>query len=109
MKTKTLILGAALGLALACGCFRADMRTITVSVPQMKSTECSKVIQDALGRIEGVKSAEPDLQRHTMSVSYNGTKLATRNIEYLISGCGFDANDAPANPEARKNLPPACR
>lgn len=98
----------ALGL-LAAGCFRQDMRTLVVRVPQMRSAECSKAIQDALGRIDGIVSAEPDLQQHTMAVTYDARKLGIKNVEYLIGGVGFDANDTPGNPEARKNLPPSCR
>jgi copper chaperone CopZ len=75
----------------------------------MKSADCAKIIQGALSRIEGIISAEPDIEKHTMSVKYNSTKLAIKNIEFLIAGVGFDANEESGKPEAKAALPPGCR
>lgn len=91
------------------GCFRQDIKTLVVTVPQMKSPECSKVIQDAMSRIEGIYSAEPDLAARTMAVTYDSKKLSIKNVEYLITGLGFNANGEAGNPDARKNLPAGCR
>ena len=92
------------------GCFRQEVRTLVVKVPQMKSADCSKIILNALqGPIDGIVSATPDLENRTVAVTYNSTKLATRNIEFVIAGVGFDANDTPAKPEARQALPEGCR
>ena len=66
-------------------------------------------IQGALSRIEGIVSAEPDLEKHTMSVTYNSTKLSIKNVEFLIAGVGFDANDEKGKPEAKAALPAGCR
>jgi copper chaperone CopZ len=110
MKNKLwLALLLAAPLILSAGCFRQDIRTITVQVPMMKSADCSKIIQDALGRIEGVLSAEPDLQEHTIAVTYDARKLAIRNIQYLIAGVGFDADDLPGKPDVKATLPAGCR
>lgn len=94
---------------LACGCFRQDIRTLVVKVPQMKSADCSKIIQGALSHIEGIISAEPDLQQRTMSVTYNSTKLSIKNVEFLIAGVGFDSNDEQGKPDAKAALPAGCR
>ncbi len=109
---KRIITSLALAAALAgaaCGCFRQDVRSLVVSVPQLRSSDCAKVIQDALVRIEGIVSAQPDLDNKTMTVTYDGRKLAIKNIEFLIAGVGFDANDVRAKPDARAALPPECR
>ena len=108
-SARYLLLGAVAAAALACGCFRQDVRTLVVNVPQMKSADCSKIIQGALSRIEGIVSAEPDLEKHTMSVTYNSTKLSIKNVEFLIAGVGFDANDEKGKPEAKAALPAGCR
>jgi copper chaperone CopZ len=94
---------------LACGCFRQDIRTLVVNVPQMKSADCSKIIQGALSRIDGIVSAEPDIEKRAMSIAYNSTKLSIKNIEFLIAGIGFDANDEQGKPEAKAALPAGCR
>jgi len=94
---------------LAAGCFRQVHRTILVQVPQLQGAECANVIQEALLRLDGVTSATPDFENRTMAIQYDSEKLAIRNIEFVISGAGFDANDIPANAEARQKLPAGCR
>jgi hypothetical protein len=42
-------------------------------------------------------------------VTYDALKLGIKNIEYVIAGAGFDANDTPAPKEAREALPAECR
>ena len=53
--------------------------------------------------------AQPDIEKRTMSVTYNSEKLGIKNVEHLIAGVGFDANSVPAKEDAKKNLPSACR
>ncbi|OGV40678.1 MAG: hypothetical protein A2X46_02395 [Lentisphaerae bacterium GWF2_57_35] len=92
------------------GCFRKEACTLIVKVPQMNSPECGRIILTALqGPIDGILSATPDYANHTVAVTYESTKLAVKNIEFVIAGAGFDANDTPAKPEARKALPAGCR
>lgn len=89
--------------------FRPDVRTITVQVPQMKALDCQQRIQDALAKTEGVQTTTPDLASRKIDVTYDALKLGIKNIEYVIAGAGFDANDTPAPKEAREALPAECR
>lgn len=107
-KLALLALSAAMA-ALSAGCFRQDVLTLTVKVPGMKSAACAKVITDALSRVDGVVSAQPDTAERTIAVTYDSKKLAIVNIEFLIAGVGFDANNVPAKPDARQALPAECR
>jgi copper chaperone CopZ len=91
------------------GCFRQVIRDIEVRVPQLRSPECARLIQEALSHVDGVISATPDLSNKIMVVRYNSEKLGTKNVEYVIAGTGFDANDIPHNPEARAKLPAGCQ
>lgn len=93
----------------ASGCFRQDIRTLEIRVPGMKTTECAKIIQDGLNRVDGIISVEPDIQKRMITVKYNSTKVAIKNIEYVIVGLGFDANDEAGKPEAKSTLPADCR
>lgn len=95
--------------ACAAGCFRQDIRTLEIKVPGMKTTDCAKIIQDSLNRVEGIISVEPDVQKRILIVTYNSTKVAIKNIEYVIVGLGFDANDEPGKPEGKSALPGDCR
>ena len=109
MKKISIFVLAIVITASLTACFRNDIRTITVKVPQMKSAACSTIIQSALMQTDGVKIATPDLQNHTIDVTYNSVKLAIKNVEFIIAEAGFDANKVPANEEARKQLPEECR
>lgn len=101
---------ALLGIALSStACFRQDKRTITVAVPQMKSPECYAVIQQALGGVEGIEGSRPNYEQRTLDVTYNGLKLAIKNVEFVIAGAGFDANNTAAPADAKARLPEGCR
>lgn len=110
MKKRIIGLLAFLAVSgLMLGCFRQDIRTLEVRVPAMSSPECFKIIQSALNRVEGIISIEPDIPNRKLTVTYNSTKVAIKNIEYVIVGLGFDANDNPGKADARQNLPADCR
>jgi len=100
-----------LAFFLACtpGCYRRDVRTLEVRVPQMGSPECVRIVQEAFSRVDGIQQVEVDVANRRIFVTYDGLKTAIVNIEYYLTNAGFDANDKPARPEARAKLPPECR
>lgn len=108
LRTYALLLPATLSL-LSLGCFRQDVKSIVVDVPQMKSPECSKIIQDAMTKVEGIVEVTPDINAHTVAVRFDSTRLAIKNIEFVIATAGFDANTTMAPPESKAALPPGCR
>ena len=108
-STTTPALFVSTVLFLGIGCFRQDHITFAVHVPAMKTPACAKMIQEALGRMEGISAAEPSLTDHTITVVYDDRRLARKNIEFLITGLGFDANGEPGKPEAKAALPAECR
>jgi len=109
MKKLVIVLALALLSGVAAGCYRQDMRTVVFHVPRMGSAECIKIIQDGLSAVEGIQSAQPDLGSRTIAVTYDSRKLSIKNIEYVITGAGFDVNDSKARPGTREKLPAACR
>ena len=110
MKLARLSVVALTTLLLTCtACFRQDVRTITVNTPQLKSADCSKIVQDAFNQIEGVVSVVPNPQSGTVQVTYDSKVLAIKNIEFIIAGAGFDANDTQAPPDVKAALPEGCR
>ncbi len=107
---KTLFSIALFGAILCLSaCFRPDIRTVDYDVPAMGTTECVQIIQNALGAVDGILSARPDLQSHSIAVTYDSRKLSIKNIEFVISGSGFDVNDTQGRPEAKKALSADCR
>jgi copper chaperone CopZ len=89
--------------------FRADIRTVTIEVPAMKSLDCSRRVQDALAKTEGVRSTTPDVNARRVDIQYDAIKLGIKNLEYVIAGAGFDAGATKAPAEARNALPGECR
>ena len=104
-KTLTFVTIIALGV----GCFRQDRRTITVRAPQVKSADCLRLVQEAAKSVEGIEMITPNYEQGTLDVTYNALKLGIRNIEFVIAGAGFDANDTQAPAQARAALPEGCR
>ena len=112
MKPFTIYLVAT--AALLGGCFRPDNRTITVSVPQMKTQDCATRIVEAfkMGRpdhVDGVISVVPNITKGTVEVTFESLKLSIKNVEVTIATAGFDADDVKADEAARKALPPECQ
>jgi len=100
------------GLFLCAGaCFRQTEVTVEIAVPHMGSPECRSVVLQAIDQLdrEAIKRVDLDLDRRIARVTYDSTSIALKNIEYAITNAGFDANDEPANEEARARLPVACR
>jgi hypothetical protein len=98
------------GVLAVVGCRKQDIRTVTVSVPDMKNRACAKVIVDALSRQMGVKTPalRCDMDSRTVEVSYDSLFVAKKNIEFTIADVGFSANEVPANTNAAASLPPDC-
>ncbi len=96
---------------LVAGCFRQDILTVDISVPQMGSPECRRLVMQALGNLEqdAIIRADFNLETRTATITYNSMRLALKNIEYALTHAGFDANDEIASDEARAQLPEECR
>ncbi|HOW98019.1 MAG TPA: heavy-metal-associated domain-containing protein [Kiritimatiellia bacterium] len=113
MKTRHFCIGLFLAvtafLAAASGCYRRDIRTLEVKVPQMGSPECARIVETVFNKMDGIEQVDIDLANRRILVKYDGLKMGIVNIEYLLTNAGFDANDKPARPEARAKLPPECR
>ena len=124
-------LAAALALAAALsasGCRTKDVRTVVITVPEMRCAQCKATIERALVSLNagmgvqfdkgaGGKMGAPmirfDLEKHTVTVTYDSMMMGVKNLEFAIAEAGYGVvakpYDLPANPVARAALPPACR
>ena len=112
MRIKVLLFVGFVGILwLGTACFRQDVLTVEISVPQMGSPECRRLVLQALGRLEqdAIKRADLDIETRTATITYDSMRLALKNIELAITAAGFDANDEVAPDEARAQLPEVCR
>jgi len=80
-------------LALA-GCRREDMREYTLSIPEMREADKSRIAA-ALARYDGVdkNSYSFDFANKTLSLRYDSMKLAKTNIRMAIGEIGLAAKD----------------
>ena len=85
-----------MGLVLVAGCTQHDIKTVTVRVPQMTNAACAEQVRMALRGATGIGEVVPDSVRGEVHVSYDSLKLAPKNVQFLIAGAGFDADDVPA-------------
>lgn len=92
-------------------CRRQDVRTVVISVPEMKNEACVSRVRTALETVQAVNPAwiSPDLERREVTVRYDSVRHSLRNLEFTIADAGFAVNDVPANQLAQQALPPECR
>ncbi len=77
-------------LLLSAGCRREDIRTMTVVMPQLQASDCATV-EAALAKYRGVKASSYhwDLDKKTLTLSYDSMKVAQSNIRYAIDEKGI--------------------
>jgi copper chaperone CopZ len=99
------------GFFAVTGCFRQEIITVDIQVPQMRSEDCQRLVMRALGSLgqEAIVRAEFNYQEGIVHVTYDSTHVQLKNIEYALRSAGFSANDAEATEESQRNLPPGCR
>ncbi len=101
-------------LVFACliaACFRQDILTVTLDVPQMRSDECQQLVLRAIESLdpEAILNARFDVAAGEVTIRYNSMSLGRKNIEHAIANAGFAVNTLPANEDARQALPAGCR
>ncbi|MFW5871380.1 MAG: hypothetical protein ACOC6C_02745 [Verrucomicrobiota bacterium] len=110
---KITILTFSLLCLFAVSCRRNDFRTVIIHVPGMKHKACAERIVNAARRRssgpEGSENIRINMDERTVIVTYNSLKHSLKNIEHDIAKSGFTANNVPADPRAREQLPPECR
>ena len=96
-------------LLLLAGCFRNDLRTETFKINQLRSQESVQLIVQALRPVSGIKEVRPDLEKHELTIIFNGLEGYIKNIEYAIVKAGFDLPNWPADPADKAKLPQGLR
>ena len=86
---KKTILAATLALALF-GCRRADVRTVTIEIPDLAPANRQQVV-DALSKYNGVEkdSFKWDFQAKTVTLAYDSLQVAQTNLRMAIEAKGL--------------------
>lgn len=80
------------------GCRVADLRVMSVAVPEMKSEADVQKINKALSQLNGIERETVvfDIERGQITLSYDSMQLGHKNIEITIAEAGYNANQIKA-------------
>ncbi|WP_223033356.1 heavy-metal-associated domain-containing protein [Hanstruepera marina] len=70
---------------------------------------CKTTIEKAANSVEGVASANWDVDKKKIDVSFDDTKTDVMAIHNAIAASGYDTEKVAGNEEAYKNLPGCCQ
>jgi copper chaperone CopZ len=100
-----------LAAVLIVSCRKQDMRTVTIGVAGMKNNACAAIVVDALQKSQNLQPEwiKADVEKRTVTVTYDSLQRSLRNLEFAIADAGFTANHTPANRQAAESLPADCR
>jgi copper chaperone len=61
----------------------------TFNVPDMSCGHCKAAVEDELNKLSGVEAARADVEKGTVEVSYDETKVTTEDLEGAILEAGY--------------------
>ena len=70
---------------------------------------CKKTIENAVNNVEGVTSANWNVDKKKIDVSFDETKTDIMSIHSAIAASGYDTEKVLGDKEAYKNLPGCCQ
>ncbi|PWI29013.1 heavy metal transporter [Flavobacteriaceae bacterium LYZ1037] len=70
---------------------------------------CKTTIEKAANSVEGVSSANWDVDKKKIDVSFDDTKTDAMAIHNAIAASGYDTEKATGNLDAYENLPGCCK
>jgi copper chaperone CopZ len=70
---------------------------------------CKKTIEKAVNKVEGVASANWDVDKKKIDVSFDDAKTDEMAIHNAIAASGYDTEKVTGSEEAYSNLPGCCK
>ncbi len=70
---------------------------------------CKSAIEKAVNNVDGVKSANLDLETKIVTVKYDVAKTNTDALKTAIVNIGYDADEVAAETKAYENLHSCCK
>jgi len=86
-----------------------SINVATIQLPTLKCKTCVRTIKNALASVDGVESAEVNLETKSATVKFTPAKLDIGKIELAISNAGYDADNIKRDSTAFENLSECCR
>ncbi|HXB41717.1 MAG TPA: heavy-metal-associated domain-containing protein [Bacteroidia bacterium] len=105
-------------LLFSCGRDKEELavKTEKISGAELKSTfkvwgnceTCKDAIENSL-RIDGITTADWNMETKLIAVTYDSTKINLDKIEQKIAAAGYDNIKYKGNDAAYENLPQCCK
>ena len=70
---------------------------------------CKKRIEGALSDVEGIQSADWDVDTKVITVNYDAEAISLEEIKKKIAAVGHDTDDVRASDDVYNNLPGCCQ
>ncbi|GAB4257589.1 MAG: hypothetical protein Kow0027_24900 [Saprospiraceae bacterium] len=70
---------------------------------------CERRIEGALKKVEGVYSADWDVDTKQLTVNYNPEVIQLKEIKQVVANAGHDSDEVRAKEEVYNNLPGCCQ
>jgi copper chaperone CopZ len=71
--------------------------------------ECKDRIEKAVHRLDGIESANLDVNTKILTVKYDSDDTDIETIRKAVNKAGYDADDQPSDKKAYKKLPACCQ
>ena len=90
MKSLLPLLTLVFGLVAATGALAAE-RTITLSIPTMDCAACPYIVEQTVGKLNGVKAIEATLESRTAVVTFDDAVTSVDAIIKASLDIGYEA------------------
>jgi copper chaperone len=63
----------------------------TLKVPEMSCGHCKAAVEGELNKLSGVENSDADVEKGTVAVRYDETKVTTEDLKGAIEEAGYAA------------------
>lgn len=88
-KVLTAVLVLTIGLILSTASFAGEKHSKVVKIKGMMCTSCENKVEQALKKVDGVKSVEADYKTGEAKIVFASDKINLKKVNDAISGTGF--------------------
>jgi copper chaperone CopZ len=116
---KNLVIGIGLGILILPGCGKSpgekqsissnSINVAIIQLPTLKCKTCVRTIKNALASVDGIESADINLDSKSATVKFIPAKMDVSKIESAISQAGYDADKVKRDSAAYNNLAECCK
>ncbi|HDL19298.1 MAG TPA: heavy-metal-associated domain-containing protein [Bacteroidetes bacterium] len=90
-KVLSAVLVLTVGLILSTASFAGEKNSKVVKIKGMMCTSCANKVEQALQKVDGVKSVQADYKTGEVKIVFSSDKINLKKVNDAISGTGFQA------------------